>query len=211
MVTRQMATRNPPMTAKKLREFVKSYAPAFEDWKLVNNEYFIRFEGPIAQVIGFEALRMGAYRPMNAIRILVAPKVAMLHQFLDIKNRETLATEHDEKRMSQVVQAMEEQFTPAIRNALVPNEVLHLCESAATERINDAYALSALNAYCGNRDRAIEWLDVLSRLTEQRKQELFDWEREYMEFGNELRRQIERHSEKAFLDNVRQTEEARFL
>lgn len=199
------------MTAKRLHQFVKAYVPAFPDWKLVNDEFFIRFEGPIAQVIGFEALRSGAYRPMHAIRILVAPDAGMLDQFLDIKNREIFATEHDEAKVSQIVKAMEEQFVPAIRSALVPDEVLHLCESSATERVNDAYALSALNASCGNRERAIEWLDVLLRLTEQRKQELFDWEREYMEFGNELRRQIEGHSEKAFLDNVRKTEEARLL
>ena len=126
MTKRKRITRNPPMTAKKLREFVKAYIPAFPGWRLVNNEYFIRCEGPIAQVVGFEALRMGAYRPMNAIRILVAPDAGMLDQFLDVKNREVLATEHDENKIRQLVEAMEKQFIPAIRSALVPDEVLRL-------------------------------------------------------------------------------------
>lgn len=199
------------MTRKQLHEFVKAYVPAFPGWILVNNEYFIRFVGPIAQEIGFEALRMGAYRPMNVICILVAPKRSMLHQFLDIRNREVLVTEHDDKKVSQVVRAMEEQFVPSIRGELVPNEVLRLCEGAASERVHDACALSALNAYCGNRERAMEWLDILSRITEQPEQELTDSERRCVEFGHELRRQLEGRTEKAFLDTVRQTEQARLL
>jgi len=198
------------MTQKRLHEFVKAYVPAFPDWKLVNDEYFIRFGGPVAQVVGFEALRSGAYRPANGVRVLVAPKAAMLHQFLDIKNREVFATEHDQK-MDAVIEAMEQQFAPAIRSPLVPKDILALCENSASERINDAYALSAFNASCGNRERAIEWLDILSRLTEQSEQELFDWEREYMEFGNELRRQIENQNEKSFLTNMCDTEKSRLL
>lgn len=198
------------MTAKRLHQFVKSYEPAFRDWKLVNDEFFIRIEGPVAQVIGFEALRSGAYRPTNAVRVLVAPSAAMLQQFLDTKNREVFATEHEEK-MQRVIDAMEVQFIPAIRSPLVANEVLQLCESAATERISDAYALSALNASCGNRSRAIHWLDVLSRMTEQSGVELLEWEREYREFGNELRRQMEGGNETNFLEHVREAEKARLL
>lgn len=205
-----MATRTPPMTAKRLHEFVKAYAPSFPDWSLVNDEYFIRFEGPVAQVVGFEALRSGAYRPANGIRILVAPKAAMLLQFLDIKHRETFATEHEQK-MNRVIEAMENQFHPSIRRPLNPKEVLELCEASASEKVNDAYALSALNASCGNRERAIEWLNVLSRLTEQSEQELFDWEQEYMGFGKRLRVEIESQNELAFLKGVQESEKVRLL
>jgi hypothetical protein len=209
-MNQKLPVRNPPMTASRLHQFVKSYESAFADWQLVSDEYFIRFEGPVAQVIGFEGLRSGAYRPANGIRILVAPNAAMQHQFLDIKHREVFATEHDQKKQK-VIEAMEEQFTPLIRCALVPSEVLHLCESVATERTSDAYALSALNAACGNRERAIHWLDVLSRLTEKSDDELLDWEREYKEFGNELRHQLNDGRERTFLNNKREAETKRLL
>lgn len=210
MTTQKMPARNPPMTAKRLHQFVKSYETAFADWELVNDEYFIRFEGPVAQVVGFEGLRSGAYRPVSGIRVLVAPHAAMHHQFLDIRNREIFATEHEEKKQ-RVIEAMEEQFSPSIRRSLDPSEVLQLCESAATERTSDAYALSALNAACGNRARAIYWLDVLSRLTEKSGDELFEWERENMEFGNELRRHLKEGSETTFLNNKREAETTRLL
>lgn len=204
-------TRNPPMTVKKLREFVKAYAPAFPEWKFVDKEYFIRIEGPIAQVIGFEALRSGAYRPMSAIHILVAPRAGMLHQFLDVKNREILATEHNDKKVAQIIKVMEEQFIPAIRYPLVPNEVLQICESLATDRIKDACGLAALNASCGNKERAMHWLDVLARLTEQLEHELYDWEQECVAFGSELQHQIESGNERIFLDKVCDAEKVRIL
>lgn len=205
-----MVSRNPPMTVKRLREFVKDYVPSFPNWTAVKNEYFIRVKGPVAQVIGFEALRSGAYRPSHCIRILVAPQATMLHQFLDIKFREVFATEHRMK-IGLVIEAMKEQFIPAIRSPLVPKEVLGLCEDSSRQRIVDAYALAALNAVCRKKERAIEWLEVLSRLTEQPNRELYQWEREYLEFGNELRCQMEVNKEQIYLDEIRAVELAKFI
>ena len=197
------------MTKAELRKYVEAYRPLFCNWTAVRDEGFVRVTGPIAQKIWFENLRSGAYRPVAGVSILVARGGSMLHQFLDIRNREVLPREHD-SNFENVCQAMCDQFVPSIISPLDASEVCRLCEERATGRINDAHSLSALNAYLGDFDAARKWLDTLKRLTKDRT-DLEDWEENCVRAANALEQAIESGNVKAVLDEIRLAEESRLL
>ena len=204
-----MAIKIKPMTKSELRQYVEAYRSVFGNWTGIRGEGFLRISGPVAQQVWFENLRSGAYRPVCAISILVAKGGAMLHQFLDIRNREVLPREHDLKS-ERVCKAMCDQFVPSIILPLNATEVCQLCEEQAVERINDAHSLSALNAYLGNIDSARKWIDTLKRQTHDRT-DLQDWERNCVVAANALEKAIESGNVKAVLDEIRLSEEARVL
>lgn len=197
------------MTKAELRKYVEAYRQLFCNWTAVRDEGFVRVTGPIAQKIWFENLRSGAYRPVAGVSILVARGGSMLHQFLDIRNREVLPREHD-SNFENVCQAMCDQFVPSIISPLDASEVCRLCEERATGRINDAHSLSALNAYLGDFDAARKWLDTLKRLTKDRT-DLEDWEENCVRAANALEQAIESGNVKAVLDEIRLAEESRLL
>lgn len=200
-----MAIKTKPLTKRQLSEIVACYHAEFSEWKAVGSERLVRMNGPIAQQIGFERLRSGAYRPSAGIRILVARDAAMLHQFLDLRNREIFLREHDSV-WRRVVGAMEEQFVPRVRGPLRLDEVRDLCEKSGGERTSDVYALGALNAYLGETERALMWLDRLQQLAEENPQDLADWEREDVELGRKLRIAIETNEVMGLLEGVMKSE-----
>ena len=204
-----MAVRIEPMTRSELRKYVEAYRPLFCNWTAVRGEGFVRVTGPIAQKIWFENLRSGAYRPVAGVSILVARGGSMLHQFLDIRNREVLPREHD-SNFERVRKAMCDQFVPSIISPLDASEVCRLCEERATGRMIDAHSLSALNAYLGDFDSARKWNDTLKRLALNRT-DLQEWEKEYVRAAKALEESIESGNVKAFLDEVRASEESRVL
>ena len=197
------------MTKLELRKYVDAYRPLFRNWTAVRDECFIRITGPIAQKIWFENLRSGAYRPVAGVSILVASGGSMLHQFLDISNREVLPREHDSK-FELVCQAMCDQLIPSIVLPLNAGEICRVCEERATGRIHDALSLSALNAYLGNIDSSKKWIGTLRRLTDDRT-DLEAWEKDCVHAVNALEVAIENGNVKATLDQIRVSEESRLL
>lgn len=204
-----MAVNIKPMTKSELRKYVEAYRPLFCNWNAVGNDGFVRVSGPIAQMVWFENLRSGAYRPAAGVSILVAKGGSMLHQFLDIRNRQVLPREHDSK-FERVCQAMCDQFVPSINSPLDASEVCRLCEERATGRIHDAHSLSALYAYLGDFDSARKWLESLKRLTKGRT-DLTDWEENFVRAANALEEAIESGNVKDLLDEIRLAEESRLL
>ena len=204
-----MAIKTKPMTKSELRQHVESYRSFFVDWTDVGGEGFLRVSGPVAQQVWFENLRSGAYRPVTAISILVAKGGAMLHSFLDIRNREVLPREH-ELKLEMVCKAMSDQFIPSVISPLNAREVCRLCEEHAMPRISDAHSLSALNAYLGNIDSAREWIATSKRLTFERT-DLQNWETDCVMATHTLEVAIESGNVKSVLDEIRRSEEARIL
>lgn len=173
------------LTKKQLSEIVSCYARAFTDWNTVSADRLIRFNGPLLQQIGFEVLRSGAYRPSSAIRVLIAPNVVLLPQFLDISHREIFLREHPTK-WERVVLAMEEQIRPSVRKPLEVKEVIELCTSLAAGSANDICGLSALNAYVGNYDGALEYCRLLDEKMFSIGRPLEEWEELYWQYTKGL-------------------------
>jgi hypothetical protein len=195
-----------PMTKKELLKYFKDYREAFPDWTVKDDVVLVRSTGPVEQQIGFENLRAGAYRPSCSVRILCAPPyTAILLRWLDIKHRQILPREHSSKFTS-VVNAMEEQFVPAIRRPLDTEEVLQLGEEEAVrdriDNINHSIGLAALNAYLGRTERALSWCNRVREQLADRGRPLADWETKQADFGEGLREAINSNRETSFLQGM---------
>lgn len=189
------------ITKRELVAVVDSYYTEFPEWTRTGDFTFSRLVGPLAQQIGFESLRSGAYRASSRIRILVAPEAAMLHQFLAVKNREVLLRDH-ERMQQQVVDAMKEEFSPSINLPLQPVEVASLCEAAATSRSHDAYALAGLNAYLGNSARALYWIEEFESRVLGGDGRAAEWELAQLNFARSLRDAIATGQAQVFLSRI---------
>jgi hypothetical protein len=188
-----------PLTKKQLAEIVQSYAAVFSDWTVVGGDRLVRVHGPILQQIGFETLRSGAYRPAGGLRALPLTTVRMLHQFLDVKHRQTLLREHPAKWKG-VVTAMEQQFCPSIREPLDLVVIEGLCKQAARESSNDLCMLALLHAYLGKKEDAISCCERIKHAGLPTLAPLQDWEQRHRDFGSQLRTAIEEGNERHFLD-----------
>ncbi len=188
-----------PMTKKELREVVQCYATAFPDWKIINGQVFSRSYGPIEQYVGIETLRYKAYRPWSAIRCLPLFTVRMLHQVLDIKHRHIELRVHPTK-WKDVIVTMEQQFRPAIRKPLDLWEVKYLCEQEARESTNDLCMLAILNAYLGEKEKAISCCQKMQTVPPPTLAPRLDWEQQHREFGRQLRQAIEQGKAREFLE-----------
>ncbi|MCY2987167.1 MAG: hypothetical protein NTY19_04765 [Planctomycetota bacterium] len=197
------------LTKKQLADIVDVYHTKFSQWTVIGGERLVRLNGPVLQQIGFEILRSGAYRPSSGVRFLVAPGAAMLHQFLDIRHREILLREHG-AAWERVIDAMEQQFVPSVRNPLRVEEVRDLCEHAAGQNTNACYGLAALNAYLGDTSRALVWCDRLNASVAASDPEPAAWQLEHLEFGRKLRDAIQEGKERSFLE-TEMTKETQLL
>jgi hypothetical protein len=123
----------------------------------------------------------------------------MLHQFLDMKHVQILPRQHPVMWKSVVV-AMEEQFRPSIRKPLDLREVKELCEQQANESTNDLCMLAILNAYLGEKKKALTCCERMQTLPPPTLAPRLDWEERHKEFGLQLRQAIEAGNERQFLD-----------
>lgn len=153
-----------PLTKKELKEYFQVFRDAFADWEVDAPYSLSRTCGPITQVIGFQSLSSGAYRPMCGVEVSGPPggDTPLLPQMLDVKHREVSRREHAEK-WPKVLKAIEQQFVPDVRKPLDIAEVLRLAEEHAERSgiTNERYlvGLATLNAHLSHDDRAIEWCD----------------------------------------------------
>ena len=170
-----------PITKKQLLECFKPYSAALSDWAVEHDVMLSRTHGALKQVIHFEALPSGVYRPTHAVEILagVPDGCSMLHKHLDVKHREVLPRDHAVKWPS-VLKAMEEQFLPAIRQPLDVAETLRLAEEQAQrdriDNINYSTGLAVLNAYLGNTARGLYWCGRVEEAAAHLGRALADWE-----------------------------------
>ena len=193
-----------PLTKKQLVEYFQPYREAFPDWGVEHDLLLTRTHGPLKQAIHFQALRSGAYRPSNAIDILmrVPDGCSVLHKHLDVKHREVLAREHATK-WPLVLKAMEEQFLPSIRKPLDVAETLRLTEEEADrdriDNINYSTGLAVLNAYLGKVERAIYWCGRVEETATHLGRPLGDWETRKRRYVLELQQAVKAGKEREFL------------
>lgn len=188
-----------PLTNKQLGDVVDQYASMFPDWQVFGRVGFFRTRGPVRQQIGFEALRTGAYRPAHTIVALPLPTSGMLHQDLDIRNRQ-IYLRHHASRWLDVVAAMEAQFRPDVRKPLDLEEVTDLCEHQARNSTNDLAMLAILYAWLGRKIEAIHCCEKMADAPMPTLAPVPEWQRDRIAFGQELVRQIHAGTDRQFLD-----------
>lgn len=144
------------ITNKQLKEIVADYAASFAGWRSFDGTAFVREHGPVRQMVWFEALRTGAYRPNSGISASAIPQVRMLPQMLDVRHREVTRRQHSDRKAA-IVAAMEQQFRPSIQRPLDVGEILRLCEAEGRETTNDFAMLALLHAWLGQREEALSY------------------------------------------------------
>lgn len=146
-----------PLTKKQLIGVVSDYAALFPEWEVVAGGTGIAREcGLVKQMIWFQKMTHAAYRPTHVINTTAISFPRMLHQLLDVRNREIAYRAHESK-LRGVVIAMEQQFTLNIRRPLDVSEVLKLCEVEARRNVsNDLMMLAILYAWQGRDAEALE-------------------------------------------------------
>lgn len=193
-----------PLARKELKAFFEPYRRAFPDWQVEHDVALTRKQDPLRQVIFFEGLRYAAYRPAHSIQLLIniPDGCGLLHQYLDVKNREVERGQHATK-WPKVLKAMEEQFEPLIRRPLDVAETLVIAEEAASrdriENINYLTGLAALNAYLGNAERARYWCGRVENRAASLGRALADWETRKRHFVSELLQAMTTGEERDFL------------
>ena len=195
-----------PLTKKELKEYFQVYRDAFPEWEADVPYALSRTCGPVTQVIGFQILSGGLYRPSCTIRVSgpLDQGWQLLPQMLDVKHREVSRREHAEK-WPKVLKAIEEQFVPNVRKPLDVAEVLQIADKDAEQSgiTNQQYlnGLAVLNSYKGRDDRAIEWCDRAEASFNEFAAAVppADWMLKQVEFTRQLREAIQGGRGKDFL------------
>ena len=198
-----MPVRIKPLTKAQLAGFFRDYRDAFPGWSVEADVVLSRALGPVKQVIAFEALRSGAYRPSHSIEVTGPPDTGqLLFQHLDVRHREVLPREHATK-WPFVVKAMEEQFLPAVREPLDLARVLRLGEEQVardgSENPVSFSSLAALSAHLGDSDRSLRWCDRSSSRLASLGRDPADWESRLDSFNQQLRKSIQTGRVREFL------------
>lgn len=154
------------MTRKQLRDVTALYATQFSEWSLEGNgTVFGRCDGPVRQIIWFEKLRSGSYRPSHGITAIPLAKanIFMLPQ-LPFRPSTVEYRWHDRK-WPEMLAAMERDFRPNIREPLDVSEVLALCEAESRpDSMNDLAMLAILHAWLGRDGEALQCCQRMLRL-----------------------------------------------
>ena len=184
---------------KQLKEFVKDYYKLFKGWILIDSITFARYNTLVEQMVWFDRLSGGRYRPTLTISTCLDPVSGLFHQHLKGKCHTISPLEHPLK-YSNALDAMEEQFLPSIKQSLVLKEVLTLSEDSFNKQSNMAVGLAVLNAYVGNNNRAIELCESVPCLVEKMGRPPADWEIEQIEFSKKLIEETGKGFAKQFID-----------
>jgi len=190
------------MTLKELQPIVADYHRAFPDWHLLEGEVLGRESGPLLQVIGFERLSGGDYRPSCAVFYLCVPDRdgGFGPQWLNIKVRVIHPRAHASLR-DKAVEAIHKEIVPNVDAPLDPEQVLAMHETSNPVRSPDAHHLAALNAYLGHDERALYWCARFTELVnshglgwqdfDYKRRAFLDQLEQWLNAG-EARRQLER-------------------
>ena len=200
---RTLLKRAQRMTEGQLKKVVADYYGAFPGWKLSSDHTaFFRTQGPISQLIWFDKLSSAEYRPTHVINSTVLPQPSMLHQFLDIRNRQIKLSQH-EKALAGVVAAMEQQLRPSVRQPLDVGEVLELCKlEARSDATGDLAMLAILFAWQGQNAEATAMCEQMQHCPLPQIAAMPEWEAAMRAFGRDLAAAIRAGKGRPFLEET---------
>lgn len=149
------------ITPKQMREIVAEYSSQFPSWTVVGFDALVRFNGAVAQLIWFDRLRTGTYRPTCRVHVLVAPSesggTVVLTQFLNIKHRE-ISLQNHQKMINSVTTSIKSEIIPAVSRPIDASNIAELLSDRPIVRPVNAYALAFLCASLGRNDDAKRWI-----------------------------------------------------
>jgi hypothetical protein len=186
------------MTNSQLKVVVADYATMFSTWSVFEGTALVRQSGPIRQMVWFQALRTGDYRPTHGINAVAVPIVRMLPQVLDVRHRETTLKQHP-ARWQKMFAAMEQQFRPPIGKPLDIAEVAALCSSEARETTNDLTMMAIPYAWLDKRLEALSCCARMQACPPPTLAPMPEWEAQMKAFGRSLAAAVEAGNAGQFL------------
>lgn len=197
----------PKITQPELASVVRDYAGELNGWFVWKRASLCRNEFPLQQMVWFQKLRTGAYRPMHAMNAIPYPMTGALSGILDVRHREATIKQHP-SRWRGMLTAMEEQFQPAIRKPIDLEEVVMLCkaEADAVGEGRDNYAphqhtmLAILCSWLGRKAEALDYCERIYNRGPFAAEPITDWELDIQNFCRELTKTLHAGTEKAFLE-----------
>jgi len=194
-----------PMTTGQLKAVVLEYAASFPEWTIfVDGTALVRRSGPIQQIIWFQKMSSAAYRPTHGISSLVLPEahIRMLPQILDVRHREVEYRWHDRK-FTDTLAAMEQQFRPDVRKPLDIAEALALCEAEAAvmpDTANNMTMLAILYVWLGRDTQALECCERLQHCPLPKLAPMPEWQEVMHKFGRNLAEAVRAGSARQLLE-----------
>ena len=144
-----------------LAPILADYRKAFPAWRPVGPDCLVRLAGPLAQVIWFDRLRTGEYRPTCRVHVLVAPGsqggTPVLSQFLSPRARQATARTHPQ-RLAAIVHALRTEVEPSPDQPLDARQVATLLASRSLGRPANAFAVACLFGALGDMAATEHWI-----------------------------------------------------
>ena len=168
------------ITQRQLRSIVDDYHQLLPEWKRIALSTIGRVEGASLQVIFFETLSGGDYRPMHFVQVTCVPR-------LDRDSKADFFFSHPEGRFNtarivshaelcpKIFESMRVTFTPSIVEPLQSRQLLELCERSAIPRSQEAFSLAFFNAYYGRFDRSRIWSNRFNELVDSQASTWQEW------------------------------------
>jgi hypothetical protein len=194
-----------PISRTQLKRVAADYASALPDWILAHDgTALVRRFGPLEQMIWFQKMSFAAYRPTHGMSSLVLPEahLRMLFQVLDVKHREVEYRSH-ERRLTETLVAMEDQFQPRIREPLDVANVLRLCEmeaQSAKDTTNNMAMLAILSAWLGADGQALVYCSRMQETPLPPRAPMPEWEERMRRFSRDLSNTIKAGTSREFLE-----------
>lgn len=152
----------PKITLSQIKAIVEQYHSEFPTWTVVGRDMLVRTEGWLAQVIWFDRLRTGRYRPTCSVSVLCARTggggIDVLTQFLGWRCDTATLQEHREYLFPLMVDSIKKDVFPSVLEPIDPIVVAEACASKAPNHVTTCYALASLYGALGRMEESRYWI-----------------------------------------------------
>ena len=161
------------MDKKKIKPFLDDYHAILSDWDIIYDDALARYNGPVMQVIWLcSKTSEVSYEIFFYISVLTAPGV--MSPLLCLEIFPLIKLENHNRMFKKIVPKIHKLF-PSVNKPLSPELVLKKIEKIYggifRKKIRTPsipYGLAAYNAYLGNEDRALYWINIFIKKMQKR-------------------------------------------